>query len=532
MSTQPRIALAQIPVRLGDLQANLANIRQAVDDAAGQADLLVLPALALTGHALQDRWAYPHVATTVEALLPELCALSRQQAFLLGMPRFADGKLYSSACLFQRGSLQWSYDRLRLSSDPVLDEPRHFSAGSNSPQLEFQGMRLAVCIGDELHDPAIQDGLRDSNPELVLNLGDDLFFHDCLPSRLTQLAASARLLGCPLARVNPVGGQDELILDGHSCLFDGKGTLLQRADGFTGQLLMLDRSPDSPPPPLPSSEALTWQALVLSLRDYVAACNFRGALLGLSGGIDSGLVLALAADALGADQVTAVMMPYHYTSRASLEDAAEQARMLGVRYHVAPVAPLVEPFATALQPLLEQWPAPAQDTTEQNLQARSRGMLLMALSNRSGALLLTNSNKSEMAVGYCTLYGDMAGGFAPIKDIPKTLVYRLAEYRNTISPAIPERVITRPPTAELAPGQEDTDSLPPYPLLDEIIRLYVEENHSLEQLLAEGLDEGWTRRMVRLIDLNEFKRRQAAPGPRLSKRGFGLERRMPLSGKL
>lgn len=529
MSTQPRIALAQIPVRLGDLQANLNSIRHSIETSAGQADLLVFPALALSGHALQDRWAYPHVASEVQALLPQLCELSQRQAFLLGMPTFVDGKLYSSACLFHQGRLHWSYNRQLLPNDPALDDQRYFSAGNNRPWLEFCGMRLAVCIGDEVHDGTLQDSLREGQPELVLNLGDDQFWHDCLPGRFKQLATSARSLGCPLARVNPVGGQDELVFDGHSCLFDGSGRLRQLAKGFVGQQLLLDTATDNVVPALPCSEALTWQALVLALRDYIGVCGFNGALLGLSGGIDSALVLALAVDALGAGKVTAVMMPYHYTAQISQDDAAEQAHLLGVTYHVAPVAPLVEPFAEQLQPLLKRWPAPAQDTTEQNLQARSRGMLLMALSNRSGALLLSTSNKSEMAVGYCTLYGDMCGGYALLKDIPKTLAYRLAEYRNTLSPAIPERVITRPPTAELAPGQEDSDSLPPYPLLDEIVRMYVEESRSVQQLLDAGLDADWVQRVTLMIDRNEFKRRQAAPGPRMSKRGFGLERRMPLS---
>ncbi len=532
MPTLPRITLAQIHVHLADLNANLASIRQAIADSRAHTDLLVFPALALTGHALQDRWLYPHVMDAVEALLPQLCELSHTLPFMLGLPRRIDSQLHESLCLFKDGTLAWQYDRHLFTPDPVLESDRYFSAGHSQPWLDFNGVRLGVCLNDEIHAPAVQQQLRDANPALVINPASDMFTHNCLPVRFEQLADSARQLGCPLLRVNPVGGQDEHVFDGHSLLFAANGHLLQRADGFVPALLPIDLQPASQPAALACAEALTWQALVLSLRDYVAACGFKGSLLGLSGGIDSALVLALAVDALGADQVTAVMMPYHYTAQISQDDAAEQARLLGVAYHVAPVAPLVEPFAEQLQPLLQHWPAPAQDTTEQNLQARSRGMMLMALSNRSGALLLTTSNKSEMAVGYCTLYGDMCGGFAVLKDIPKTLVYRLAEYRNTVAPAIPERVITRPPTAELAPGQEDSDSLPPYPLLDEIVRLYVDENHSLPQLLDAGLDEHWCRRMVRLIDLNEFKRRQAAPGPRLSRRGFGKERRMPMSGRL
>ncbi|MBS7326472.1 MAG: NAD+ synthase [Thiopseudomonas sp.] len=532
MPALPRITLAQIHVRSGDLHANLESIRQAVTASQAQCDLLVFPALALTGQMLQDRWLYHSTLAAVDALLPELCALSQQTPFLVGLPREDNGQLYQSLCLFHHGQLVWQYHKQLPDNDPLTEENRYFAAGQQTPAFELDGLRLGVALGDEIHSPHLQQQLSAARPALVINPSADSYWHDCLPQRLQQLADTARALGCPLLRVNPVGGQDERVQDGHSCVLDAKGQLLQRAQGFVPERLDVALTSPKPVAALPSAEALTWQALVLALRDYVAACHFKGALLGLSGGIDSALVLALAVDALGADQVTAVMLPYHYTAQISQDDAAEQARILGVAYHVAPVAPLVEPFVAQLQPLLQHWPAPTQDTTEQNLQARSRGMLLMALSNRSGALLLTTSNKSEMAVGYCTLYGDMCGGFALLKDIPKTLVYRLAAYRNTLGAAIPERVITRPPSAELAPGQEDSDSLPPYPLLDEIVRRYVDETQSLDELLAAGLDADWTRRMLRLIDLNEFKRRQAAPGPKMSQRGFGRERRMPMSGRL
>lgn len=530
MSKQPRITLAQLHVAAGDPVTNLERITQLVESQVTPCDLLVFPALALTGHVLQDRWHYPHVLTAVEGYLPRLCALSRQQSLLIGLPRRVKGQLFHSACLFHQGELVWSYDKRWLDNEQPQGETDYFTPGHSQPWFDFQGMRLAISLGNELEQPAMQQLLVSEPADLLLNLDATPYHHGSVSERFSQLANIARTLQLPLARVNPVGGQDELVFDGHSCVFDAAGELTGYATGFASTLLAVSPAAQPATPELPTANALTWQALVTAVRDYVAASRFSGAILGLSGGIDSALVLALAVDALGAERVTAVMLPYHYTSQTSLDDAAAQAAMLGVNYQVVPIAPLVEPFSTALTPLLEQWPTPAQDTTEQNLQARSRGLFLMALSNRSGALLLTNSNKSEMAVGYCTLYGDMAGGFAPLKDIPKTLVYQLAEYRNTISPAIPERVITRPPTAELAPDQEDSDSLPPYPLLDEIIRLYVEENHSLEQLLAAGLDEDWTRRMLRLIDLNEFKRRQAAPGPRMSKRGFGRERRMPLGG--
>jgi len=352
-------------------------------------------------------------------------------------------------------------------------------------------------------------------------------FHQRLELACRRVAETRR----PLVYVNQVGGQDELVFDGHSFVVDAQGQVSQRAPAFVEGLypVTFDRTLTPQPTelaPVEALEASVYEALVLGVRDYVRKNGFKGVVLGLSGGIDSALVLAVAVDALGAEQVEAVMMPYHYTAQISLEDAEAEARTLGVRYSVLPIAPMVEAFQ---QTLAGEFAGLGRDTTEENLQARCRGTLLMAISNKKGYLVLTTGNKSEMAVGYATLYGDMAGGFDVLKDVPKTLVFRLCEYRNRDGEVIPQRVIDRPPSAELSPDQKDEDSLPPYPILDEILRLYVEQDLSAVDIVAAGFDEETVRRVLRLVDLNEYKRRQAAVGARVTQRGFGRDRRYPIT---
>lgn len=529
-----RILIAQMPTQLGNIHANLSQIElHLLQGQQQQADLVVFPEMALTGYALQDLLFYPVIEQQVKSAVEQLCELSKVCPFIVGMPLFQQDEAFNGCAFFNQGKLVWQYAKQFLAQNQTLDEMRYFTPGNNQATLEFRGISIALALGDELNQPDFLSQLA-VRPDILLNLNADLFYLGRTQQREERLAKIAQQLSCPLAFVNTAGAQDEWIYAGQSCIFNAQGELLQRAEAFVPATLQFNLTDTQQPMDhtLASEEALVYQALVTSLRDYVAHCGFTGVLLGLSGGIDSALVLAIAVDALGADKVTAVMMPYHYTAQISQDDAAEQANIMGVTYHTLPIIDIVQQFSQQLQPVLNQWPISAQDTTEQNLQARSRGSLLMALSNRSGALLLTTSNKSETAVGYCTLYGDMAGGFALLKDVPKTLVYRLARYRNSLSAVIPERVITRPPTAELAPDQSDTDSLPPYPVLDEIIRLYVEENQSSTQIIAQGLDAATVNRIVRLINLSEYKRRQAAMGPKITKRGFGHERRMPVAIKL
>jgi len=529
-----RILIAQMPTQLGNIHANLSQIElHLLQGQQQQADLVVFPEMALTGYALQDLLFYPVIEHQLAPAIEKLRELSKISPFIVGLPLFEQDHVFNGCAFFNQGQLQWQYAKQHLAQNQIFDEERYFTAGKTQPLLEINDVKIAVALGDELSQPEFISQLS-GKPDLLLNLSADIFYLGRTQLREQSLAKVAQQLDCTLAFINTVGAQDEWIYSGQSCIHSAQGQLLQRAQAFIPDTVLFNLADQQKPEHtcLANEEALVYQALLTSLRDYVTNCGFKGVLLGLSGGIDSALVLAIAVDALGADKVTAVMMPYHYTAQISQEDAAEQAKIMGVTYHTLSIIDIVQQFSQQLGPVLNQWPASAQDTTEQNLQARSRGSLLMALSNRSGSLLLTTSNKSEMAVGYCTLYGDMAGGFALLKDVPKTLVYRLALYRNSLSMVIPERVITRPPTAELAPDQSDTDNLPPYPVLDEIIRLYVEENQSAEQIIAQGLDATTVQRIVRLIDISEYKRRQAAMGPKITKRGFGPERRLPVAVKL
>jgi NAD+ synthase (glutamine-hydrolysing) len=366
----------------------------------------------------------------------------------------------------------------------------------------------------------------------MVSLNASPFHQGKQSERIAMAAQRVAETRIPLLYVNTVGGQDELVFDGGSFAMNTDTSVAVELERFSESLSLVvfdgGQFVSQPRASLLSPEAEVYQALVLALRDYVHKCGFKGAVLGLSGGIDSALVLAIAADALGADKLQAVMMPYHYTADISQEDAAAEAKTLGVKYSVLPIAPMIEAFAGVLA---SEFEGLGRDTTEENLQARSRGVLLMAISNKKGYLVLTTSNKSEVAVGYGTLYGDMAGGFDVLKDVPKMWVFRLANYRNSLTPdasPIPLRVITRPPSAELSPDQKDEDSLPPYPVLDEILRRYVELDEGLHEIVAAGFDQETVARVLRLVDFNEYKRRQAPLGPRITPRNFGKDRRYPV----
>ncbi len=370
--------------------------------------------------------------------------------------------------------------------------------------------------------------------ELVLNLNASPYHRGKRIERWELVAERASSNRCPIVYVNQVGGQDELVFDGGSFAVDDEGERVVTAPNFvTGEYWLtafregerVCLAGEDQAPALDELEA-TWQALVLGLRDYVNKNRFRGVVLGLSGGIDSALTLAVAVEALGSDRVEAVMMPFRYTAQMSVEDAAEQSALLGVAHKVISIEPMYEAFMAALE---DEFAGTRADTTEENLQARCRGVLLMSISNKKGLLVLTTGNKSELAVGYSTLYGDMAGGFDVLKDVPKTLVFELSRYRNSIAPCIPQRVIDRPPSAELAPDQKDEDSLPPYPVLDRILELYVEQDFSAAAIIASGMDSEQVHRVLRLVDLNEYKRRQAPIGVRITRRGFGRDRRYPIT---
>ncbi len=541
MSQVLRVAMAQLNLRVGDIHGNVERVIEAAAAARQQqADVIVFPELTLCGYPPEDLLLRDSMQKRIEAALAQLCRDVQGIALLIGYPWRENGQCYNACALIEAGRITARYFKQKLPNYRVFDEKRYFVAGSEACVVDIRGIPVGLTICEDIWHPEPMAAARAAGARLMLNLNASPFHRGKQAEREAVLAQRAREGEMPILYVNQVGAQDELVFDGGSCMVAASGQLLQRLPAFDEALeiaeLHVSDELVQPQPgiqaPLQSLEASVYQALVVGTRDYVQKNGFKGVVLGLSGGIDSALTLAVAVDALGADRVEAVMMPYRYTAQMSLEDAEAEARTLGVKYSVLPIEPMVSAFMDTLAPVFAGL---GRDTTEENLQARCRGTLLMAISNKKGYLVLTTGNKSEVAVGYCTLYGDMAGGFDVLKDVPKTLVFRLSEYRNTLGcethggEVIPQRVIDRPPSAELAPDQKDEDSLPPYPVLDEILRLYVEEDRSADSIIAAGFSVEDVRRVLRLVDLNEYKRRQAAIGPRITQRGFGRDRRYPIT---
>jgi len=528
--------MAQLNLRVGDVHGNVERLIEAALTARDQwqADLIVFPELSLCGYPPEDLLLRSSMQLRIEQALQRLRDEVRGIYMVVGFPWQEDEQRFNACALIADGELLGRYFKQMLPNYQVFDEKRYFVAGDQPCVVEIKGVPVALTICEDIWFAQPVRQAREAGARLLLSLNASPFHLGKQSEREDMLGLRAREAGMPIIYVNQVGGQDELVFDGGSCVVSANGDIRQRAPGFAEGLhpvdLLVEGSRLSPHQascaPLPGLEESAYRALVLGVRDYVHKNGFKGVLLGLSGGIDSALTLAVAVDALGAECVEAVMMPYHYTAQISLEDAEAEAHALNVTYRVLPIAPMVEAFLSTLAPVFEGL---GRDTTEENLQARCRGTLLMAISNKKGYLVLTTGNKSEMAVGYATLYGDMAGGFDVLKDVPKTLVFRLAEYRNTLGMVIPQRVIDRPPSAELAPDQKDEDSLPPYPVLDEILKLYIEFDLSASAIIAEGFDEDVVRRVLRLVDLNEYKRRQAPVGVRVTQRGFGRDRRYPIT---
>ncbi|GAA6130946.1 NAD+ synthase [Halopseudomonas sabulinigri] len=536
MAATLRVVMAQLNMRVGDIPGNLERIIEAARHARDElgARVIVFPELSLCGYPPEDLLLRSSMQARVARALQRLCDEVRGIYLVVGYPWQRDGLCYNMAAVIADGQMLASYAKQQLPNYRVFDEKRYFTEGEGACVVEIDGLPVAISICEDIWHPQPMALASAAGGRLMLNLNASPFHMEKQLEREAMLAERAQQGGMPIIYVNQVGGQDELVFDGGSVAVGSAGHVACRAGAFDEGLHAVDVLFDDAAVKLrqgalaamPELEASVYQALVTGVRDYVNKNGFKGVVLGLSGGIDSALTLAVAVDALGAERVEAVMMPYHYTSGMSLEDAEAQARAQRVTYRVLPIAPMVEAFMTTLEPVFAGLP---RDTTEENLQARCRGTLLMALSNKTGALVLTTGNKSEMAVGYATLYGDMAGGFDVLKDVPKTLVFRLAEYRNTLDPVIPQRVIDRPPSAELAPDQKDEDSLPAYPELDEILRLYIEHDLSASAIIAAGFEEDVVKRVVRLVDLNEYKRRQAAVGARVTQRGFGRDRRYPIT---
>lgn len=533
------VALAQFNPIVGDIDGNVKQIIRYAKQAtqSHKLDLLIFPELAITGYPPEDLLLRPSLDRRVGRALQTIQALEWPFPMIVGYPKVIDGCLYNMAGVIDNGSLVFEYAKQSLPNYQVFDERRYFTAGDKNGVWEHKGLRIGVTICEDLWDGRPVAALNNENIDVLINLSASPFHENKHIERVALLADHARQLGSPICYANLVGGQDELVFDGGSMVVDAQGAcqvnapvfesalLIARIDTVSGQVLPSTANGESPVIP-DNTDWLMYKALVIGVRDYVEKNGFNGVVLGLSGGIDSALTLAIAVDALGAARVQAVMMPFRYTSELSQNDAAEQAKMLGVTYHSVGIESIYGAFTEALAPIFK---GAKKDTTEENIQARSRGVLLMAISNKLGYLVLTTGNKSEMAVGYATLYGDMAGGFDVLKDVAKTRVFRLSRFRNTLSPAIPESVITRPPSAELAPDQKDEDSLPPYDVLDQILALYVEQDVSAEAIVAQGFDKDTVYRVLRLVDVNEYKRRQAAIGVRLTRRGFGRDRRYPIT---
>ena len=535
MKTPLSVAVAQLDCVVGDISGNARRILDAATRAkAAGADVLLTPELALCGYPPEDLLLRP---AFLQACAEELDALAAQVqgiTVLVGYPAERAGERFNAAAVIQDGRVARTYFKHRLPNYEVFDEERYFEPGHEACVFELKGVRVGVNICADVWESGAADVARGAGAELLLVLNASPFHMHKQGLRYEVLRERIADTGLPVVYCNLVGGQDELVFDGGSFALDRDGSLAWQGASFAEELAVLRFADgawlDRGVPAARSVEADVYDALVLGVRDYLGKNGFPGALIGLSGGVDSALTLAIAVDALGADKVRAVMMPSPYTAQMSLDDSREMVRRIGVRYDEIAIEPAMRTFADMLAPQFAGLP---EDTTEENLQSRIRGMLLMALSNKTGAIVLTTGNKSEMATGYATLYGDMAGGFAVIKDIYKTFVYRLCAWRNAQpgGPVIPDNILTRPPSAELKPDQCDQDSLPPYEVLDAIIAAYMEEDLSPGEIVARGYPEADVRRTVAMLRRNEYKRRQAPPGVRVTQRGFGKDWRYPITSR-
>lgn len=531
-----KIALAQFNATVGDLAGNTDQIIALLHRAREQgADIMLVPELAIAGYPPEDLLLRPSFYAACNEQLDRLLDVADDITLVVGHPQMIGSERFNAVTVLRDGNYVARYQKMVLPNNEVFDECRYFTPGATAcvfeqPVAGGETVRVGVLICEDIWhvEPAAETAEQGAQLLLVLNaspyhVGKEDF-------RLRIVGERVEETGLPLVYCNSVGGQDELVFDGGSFAMNAKGELAARLPMFEAATQILEFKDgdlcQSALAPQLSQEAAVYQALVLATGDYIRKNRFPGVIIGLSGGIDSALTLAIAVDALGADKVRAVMMPSRYTAQISLDDSRDMVQRLGVQYDEIAIEPMFDAFKLALAP---QFVGLAEDTTEENLQSRIRGVLLMALSNKTGRLVLTTGNKSEMTTGYATLYGDMAGGYAVLKDIAKTLVYRLSTYRNTIAEIIPERIITRPPSAELRDNQVDQDSLPPYDILDAIMARYVEDNQSIADIIAAGFKEADVLRVVKLLKVNEYKRRQSAIGARITPRGFGKDWRYPVT---
>ncbi len=541
MSKRVCVVIAQQNYLVGDISANATKIIKAALRARDefQADVILFPELTLTGYPPEDLLLRPGLHRAVHQALESIQAQVTGIDIVVGFPAQTDAGLFNAAAVLRDGQRIATYHKCHLPNYNVFDEKRYFTAGNKPCVVDIAGVSMGLTICEDIWYSEPMRQAKQAGAQLILNLNASPFHRAKGLEREAELEKRVQEAGLPVVYANLVGGQDELVFDGASLVMTADGKVCQRAPAFETGLFPVVFAVEADGTIVPQPGQITepddelesvYKALVLGVRDYIEKNGFPGAIIGLSGGIDSALTLAITVDAIGAERVEAVMMPSRYTLDMSVEDAQEQATMLGVKYLVLPIE---APFNAFLDLLAAPFAGTEPDATEENIQARCRGVLLMALSNKNHKVVVTTGNKSEMSVGYATLYGDMAGGFAVLKDVPKTMVFRLAEFRNNsrkrISPAIPQRVIDRPPSAELAEDQKDTDSLPPYDVLDPILEMYIEQDRCAADIIAAGYDANTVQRVIGLVNRNEYKRRQASPGVRISQRAFGRDRRYPIT---
>ncbi len=535
-----KVAIAQVDLCVGDIDGNTELVLEYISrarDSAG-ADTIIFPELALTGYPPEDLLLRPHLHVQVEQALQRVMRGSQGISVILGYPQEKGTRLYNACGLIRDCRVVTTYHKRNLPNYGVFDEKRYFTEGEELNLVETPGFKVALSVCEDLWTDDHAGEAAGAGAELVININASPYHTDKAAVREELLRRRAVEHRIAIIYVNLVGGQDELVFDGGSLVIDSRGEFIFKAPQFeqglflvevkraaAGNITLESKSGQHPPPALTES---VYRALVLGVKDYVSKNGFKGAVIGLSGGIDSALTLAIAADALGPENVEVLLMPSRYTADMSIEDAQEMADRLGVSCHIVGIEKPFSAFTEILAPIFEDLP---EDTTEENIQARCRGLLLMAVSNKTGKLVLTTGNKSEMAVGYATLYGDMAGGFAPLKDVPKILVYELSRWRNRNGEIIPQRIIDRPPTAELRFDQKDEDSLPSYDVLDQILEKYIELDRTPAEIITDGYDRDTVYKVVRMVDRNEYKRRQAAPGVRITERAFGRDRRYPITSR-
>ena len=524
---------------VGDIKGNLELAKSAIDALSQNSspDIFLFSEMFMTGYPPEDLILREDLLDLTYEAVNELATFKPDSFVVIGYPKKEADSIYNCAGVLRNNSIITEYKKQELPNYEVFDEKRYFQSGSSPGIFEVHGFRIGLSVCEDIWHERVIEQLNEKKADLVLNINASPFHLQKIDDRKKLISSHASKYAMPIIYANQVGGQDELVFDGTSMVMDSDGTQIMqlakfkedlRTANFTLSENSILKGDVIQEIPIDNDLEEVYQALVLGAKDYILKNKFPGALIGSSGGIDSALTAAIASDAIGPDKVRTFMMPFKFTSDMSVEDAETLAKNLGIRHSVIPIGDIYNSFQTSLE---KEFEGLDRDITEENLQSRCRGVILMALSNKSGELVLTTGNKSETAVGYSTLYGDTAGGFGVLKDVPKTLVYELSKYRNTISEVIPERIITRPPSAELAPDQQDSDSLPDYDTLDKIIELYVEQDKSKLEIEEFGFEKVVLDRVIRLIDLSEYKRRQAPLGVKITSRGFGKDRRYPITNK-